>query len=201
MKRLWRLQNALSVLFLLASLASCWCPRRQESSAYSNPPPTLENSDLVGIWQAVYSGHEVEGGLWGQMTGVETLILGADGMYQQVYDNERGHVQVSPRNKWSVERLPDGRVQIHLVGAHFYPLEARIGEDLVGRTWAYDTSNDGTGHPLHLDGTEVILIVKVLPEQPEEVYLDYPPVGDPDNPVIVTFQRVSTLVLTPTLPP
>lgn len=185
-------RNLVLIAALFTMLSWCSCTIGPRSTELSDPPPTFQDSDLVGSWQADYGGHETQGGLWARMSGVETLVLRDDGMYRQVYDDGNGHVQTGLWNRWSAERLPDGRVRLHLVEGRFYPLEIELGEDLTNRTWAYQTYDDGTGHPLRLDGTEVILVVRVFSEEPEGVYLSYPPVGDPDSPVVVTFQRVSS---------
>lgn len=195
------LRNLVLIATLSAVLPWCSCTIGPRPTAYSDPPPTFQDSDLVGSWQAVYGGHEAEGGLWARMSGVEMLVLRADGMYQQVYNDGNERVQTGSWNTWSIERLPDGRVQVHLVGGRFYPLEIELGEDLADGTWAYHTYDDGTGHPLRLDGTEVILMVRALSAAPEEVYLSYPPVGDPDSPVVVTFQCTSTRDFAPTETP
>ncbi len=82
-----------------------------------NPPATLQPSDLIGIWEARYPGR-----------GVDKLIIKADGTYQQVFDDGKGYVYTSPWNEWRMERLPDGRVRLHLEGGRYYPEGPEIAE-------------------------------------------------------------------------
>jgi len=102
-------------LVLLVVLA---CALGSEAQ-YSNPPPTFQNSDLVGTWEA----HYME---WGS----DELILKADGAFKQVYQDHtvEGYVYETPWNRWWVERFSDGRVRVHLQGARFYAAGIRIAE-------------------------------------------------------------------------
>ncbi|NIN94247.1 MAG: hypothetical protein GTO49_04500, partial [Anaerolineae bacterium] len=149
----------------------------------------LEASDLVGTWSADY---EVSFGrrCWYRMTGVETLTLRADGTYQQLYDDGRGYVYVSPWNRWRLEEEEDrGASILHLEGGRFYPLGKEWAEALAERSWQYHSDDDGRGQPLDLDGTEVILHVR---SRSGQRCLEYPPVCDLDAPVIVNFRLVAS---------
>ncbi|NIQ82575.1 MAG: hypothetical protein GTN93_31755 [Anaerolineae bacterium] len=177
-------QFSLSVL-VAATIASC-CGRWVASYG-------LEASDLVGTWSADY---EASFGrrCWYRMTGVETLTLRADGTYQQIYDDGRGYVYVSPWNRWRLEE-DRGASILHLEGGRFYPLGKEWAEALAERSWQYHSDDDGRGQPLDLDGTEVILHVR---SRSGERSLEYPPVCDLDAPVIVNFRLVASPAATST---
>lgn len=189
------LQVALLGLALLAA-TSCLGER------YVDPAPTLRDSDLVGVWRAEYGLYQNNGWNWAKTTGSETLTLRADGMYRQVYDDGKGHVREEEWKKWWVYRFPDGRVRLWLDGGCFFPLDIdqRLSpltspcEDVI----YYSTNDDGTGHPLNLweYGAGVILYVQVPVGDPAEPRLRYPPVYDPDTPIIVTFRRLQVTVPT-----
>lgn len=169
---------------------------------FTAPLETLEASNLVGTWQANYENYELYDAAWMittlvRITGVEIFILKADGTYQQIYDNGKGYVYTSPWNKWSLERLPNGRLQVHLEGARYY---------LNGIEWAEDpgavvvTWDPATGEMVKLGkGKELILNVNVVVSTSSsgvtrEVILEHLPTGDPDSPEIVKFHRVTTPV-------
>ena len=65
----------------------------------------------------------------------------------------------------------------------------------------WHTDDDGMGHPLDLNSTTGITLETTqgwyVFTNEREVTLNYPPVCDLDNPVIVEFHRVITPVLTP----
>jgi len=147
----------------------------------------FDASDLVGTWRADYAGC-FEKRCWYLMTGFETLMLRPDGTYQQIYDDGKGYVYTSPWAKWYVEDRK-GSAVLHLEGGRFYPLGIGFAEALADGSWYYRSDDDGRGYPLHLDGTEVILHVRT---RSAERSLDYPPVCDPDVPVIVKFYLVAT---------
>lgn len=176
-------------LLVLALVTVTSCLRGQ---AFSDPPPTFRDGDLVGVWKAEYKGY----GARGVVKGIETLTLRGDGTYQQVYDGGSGNVQTGPWNRWWVEHFSDGGVRLWLERGRFYPQEID-----TGGSGAYFTRDDGTGHMLNLFGGRAVLIVQVRSDDPEEIRLVYPPVGDPDSPVVVTFQRVPANESTPTVGP
>jgi len=183
--RSWR--GTLAILLFLVS--SCLLAQR-----FSDPPLTFRDTDLVGVWKADYERH----GKGKQWRGSEVLTLGADGTFQQVY--EGGSKVGKSQGAWRVEHLPDGRVRLWLEGGRFYPdmLESNTPfEQLYG----YHTNNDGTGHPLDIQAGRAVLIVQVRSDNPSEIRLVYPAVGDPDSPVIVTFQRQTVLIPAATVVP
>jgi len=194
-----------SYLFLLSlallAVASCTAKR------YIDPAPTLQESDLVGVWGADYSIYQNKGWDWAKTTGFETLILRADGMYKQVYNDGKGHIREEKWKKWWLYRFPDGRVRLWLDGGCFFPLDVDTGfsplTSSCGEVIYYSTNDDGTGHPLDLweYGAGVLLYVQVPADNPGELLLRYPPVYDPDTPIIVTFRRLSTTVPTPDVLP
>jgi len=95
---------AVGSLILVALITSCEAP-------YSNPPTTFQDLDLVGTWKA----HYME---WG----IDQLVFREDRKFKQIYRDNlmKGYVYETPWNKWWVERLPDGRVRVHLQGARYY---------------------------------------------------------------------------------
>jgi len=111
MKRSEWLSMLVSVVVVLTA-AGC-------EARYSNPPPTFQDSDLMGTWEARYSERRVD-----------TLIFRADGTFKQIYHDGtvEGYVYETPWNEWWVERFPDGRVQVHLQGARYYLEGIRIAE-------------------------------------------------------------------------
>lgn len=172
------------VLFVLAlwTLVSC---RGRRGACYH-----FDTSDMVGVWTADYETCFGER-CWYGMTGVETLTLGGDGTYQQVYDDGRGYVYTSPWKTWRLEE-DRGSCVLRLEAGRFYPLGIEWAEALAEGSWTYHADDDGRGQPLDLDGTEVILFVYADGDPPGGVYLSYPPVCVPDVPVYVDFHRVET---------
>ncbi len=107
------------IVFALLVLCSCLTCRMTPAStaepAYSEPPPTFQDTNLVGTWEAHYCGFGIE---WGD----DELVLRADGTFKQIYHDRtvEGYVYETPWNEWWVERFPDGRIRVHLQGARFY---------------------------------------------------------------------------------
>lgn len=175
-----RAKRTASTLLILATLLTSAC-----SMLCSKPPATFQDADLVGTWEADYRKYRNHGGPWTAITSIEVLIFRSDGTYQQLYDDGEGTRYISAWNKWWVERFPDGAVRVHLNGGRFYPSEIHYGVgDII-----HNYNDDGSGHPLRLSNTEVVLIVKSSFGESHHVYLEYPPVGDPDSPIIVEFFR------------
>ena len=170
------------------SIAACWAGLNF---------PRLEASDLVGTWRADYDEDYFGRRCWYTVTGVETVSLRTDGTYQQVYDDGRGYVYTSPWNSWYLEDRK-GSAILHLEGGRFYPLGTEFAEALADGSSHYHSDDDGTGKPLDLDATEVILHVRTKSGQRS---LEYPPVCDLDSPAIVNFYLVATPVPTFTLLP
>jgi len=77
---------------------------------YQNPSSELQETDLVGTWQAHY----------GQS--VDTLVLSGDGSFQQIYQDgyAADYVYETAWNDYDLERFADGRVRLHLQGARYY---------------------------------------------------------------------------------
>jgi hypothetical protein len=127
-------RRGLLVLIVAAIIASlgCTCPCISmlplpggdpmcQEAPYSPPPETLQESDLVGTWEAYY---------WGDS--VDTLIMRDDGTFKQIFYDpaEDGYRYETPWNRWWLEKLPDGAVRLHLAGARYYPdgIETAEGE-------------------------------------------------------------------------
>lgn len=115
MKRIWWF-NVVLLLFLLSVVAVCtvcvvYTPSNIREIMESQPPPaTFQETDLVGTWEGHY------GSPWG----TDRLIIRENGTFRQIYINEKGYIYETSWNKWWVERLPDGRVRVHLEGARYY---------------------------------------------------------------------------------
>lgn len=107
-RRVW-LAIFLLVLCCEVPLA-CWVilAAVDPTRIYSAPPATFQDSDLAGTWEDHYWGGEVD-----------RLIIRPDGTFKQIYCNGDYRYE-TPWNKWWVERLPDGRVRVHLEGARYY---------------------------------------------------------------------------------
>jgi len=122
------------ILLLVIPLLSLLCCQMvitlstAEISKSENPSATLQESDLVGTWEADY----------GHYLGVDTLILRADGTFKQIYKNQReNYVYETPWNKWWLERFPDGRVRMHLKGARYYHDGIPLAEIHESEPWPY----------------------------------------------------------------
>jgi hypothetical protein len=158
-------------------------------AGFSHTP--LGPSDLAGTWRAHYEEDQFERcGCLSVVTGVETLVLRADGTYQQVYEDGRRYVYAGPWSAWYLEEVPGG-VTLHLEGGRFFPLGVGGAERLASGQLSYHSDDDGRGNPLDLDGSEVILNVVGSARASSGRYLEYPPVCDLDSPVIVTFYLVT----------
>lgn len=149
----------------------------------------LDASDLVGTWRAQYDELDFRG--CGDARGVETLTLRGDGTYHQAYHDRNGYVYASPWNSWYLQD-ETGTSVVHLEGGRFYPLGIQFAEALARGQAHYHSDDDGRGNPLDLDGTRVILYAYTSSGVPGGVYLEYPPVCDPDSPTIVHFYLPAT---------
>lgn len=125
----YRRHATLLAIASLALLLSCACPASlaryypfAESicleAPYSLPPSSLQESDLVGIWEARYR------------EGVDTLTIRDDDTFKQVYRDryEPDYLYETPWNEWWLERFGDGRVRVHLQGARYYPRGIQTAE-------------------------------------------------------------------------
>lgn len=106
----------LTTTFLLAILL-CGC---RGDPLCADPPASLRESDLVGVWEARYERNSRYDPY------SRDLLSLANGVYVQMYTerfrlSEYSHY-VSPRfeYEWWVERFPDGRVRVHLAEGRFY---------------------------------------------------------------------------------
>jgi hypothetical protein len=84
------------------------------------PPAAFQEIDLVGIWEARYSPERID-----------RLEIRDNGTFKQTYLDRTGpddYVYETPWNHWSLERLPDGRVIVHLQGARYYLAGKELGE-------------------------------------------------------------------------
>ena len=85
---------------------------------FGNLPRDLEESDLVGVWEASYGRNRTD-----------RLIIKEDGTYKQTFeDRETNYAFETDWNPWRLEELPDGRVYIHFDEGRYYPAGVRIAE-------------------------------------------------------------------------
>lgn len=100
----------LSFLLFFLSVTMCGRPHMPERP-YLNPLATLQDSDLVGVWEVRYFGG-----------GVDRLTIRADGTFKQVYRDaiRKDYVWETPWNEWWLEHFSDGRARLHLRGARYY---------------------------------------------------------------------------------
>ena len=102
----------LLALFLLAS-QSCSPP-----VADSSPRNPVVEADIVGTWQLDYEGTQTRGG-W--LSGIETIVLKANGSYIQYFDNgKEGRSPVSS-NTWILTRNYDDKQAVKLESMHYFP--------------------------------------------------------------------------------
>lgn len=162
--------------------------RRAEPFCDCSPP--LQESDVVGEWMIVHPRWESGSIPAYRHRTTETLILRADGMYQQSYRDEAGTVRMELWKTWWMEHLLNGRVRIWLEEGRFYPLQ-ELGLVSADGSYEYYTSDDLTGYPLHLDGSRLALIVNVSPFDLEWMALLYPPVEEFGDYFFWWFERVA----------
>jgi len=107
--------SIVSLLLLVMMMVSACIGQRE----FENPPATFQESLLVGTWEAHYDGPG---------TGVDRLVLRADGTFQQEYNSLQSLYFKTSWNKWRVQQFMDGRIYVHLEGARFYDKGIRVGE-------------------------------------------------------------------------
>jgi hypothetical protein len=80
-------------------------------------PLTVSVSDLEGVWEARY------------VFGNDMLTIKSDGTFRQVYENSReNYVFDSGWNQWTLEKLPNEIVRLHLQGGRYYPAGISLAE-------------------------------------------------------------------------
>lgn len=91
------------LIILVLTVNSC-------SIRFTNPSPNLESSDLEGMWTAHYS-----------LGTTDTITLKPDGTFRQIFrDADEEYVFDSGRNHWTLEKLPNGIIRLHLYGGRYY---------------------------------------------------------------------------------
>jgi len=128
------IRAALLITLVAVTGLSCAGPFRSLQmclrAPYSPPPEVIVPSDLVGTWEAHYG------------RSVDRLILRADGTFQQVYIDhyDEEYTYETDWNAWSIQRLRDGEVRLHLRGARFYQDGIHAAEEgsLGGAASFYD---------------------------------------------------------------
>lgn len=86
---------------------------------YIPPPAPFAEADLIGTWSATY----------GSPTTTDTIILHADGTYQQVFQSpELDYYYESSWNKWQLEYSSSGKPKVHFEGMRYYDSLREIGE-------------------------------------------------------------------------
>ena len=115
----------ITILLFFGSISFAACTQIADSG---DPPTTLQESDLVGTWEANY----------GSYYGVDELVLEANGTFKQLYKNQKeGYVYETPWNRWSLEQAPDGRMRLYLNGARYYPGGIEEAEFYAANPWPF----------------------------------------------------------------
>ncbi len=115
------------------------------------------------------------------MRGIETITLAADGTFSQRFDSPPGATEAA--GTWFIDN--DG---VHLQGAKFFA----YGPD-IAREGAYRSGPDCEDRrTITLGPAEVLLCVRSDRNATSGVVLRHLPVGDPDAPEVVTFDRIET---------
>lgn len=169
-------------------LVSCFAPSPQRSF-------TVE--DVAGAWQVDYSRYDLPyfgdeqikalltrqppAADIGWVRGIETITLAPDGTFSQRFDSPSGAIEAA--GTWFIDN--EG---VHLQGARFFP----YGPDIARKGGYYSGPDCGDRRTITLGPAEVLLCVKSDRDAPGGVVLRHLPVGDPDAPEIVTFDRTET---------
>lgn len=135
MKRIWCLGIAMASITLVACICVCCLIYvfpisfgGEDETPYSNPPLTLQESDLAGTWEVRYGWGSPFPGEW-EGWGDDTLIIRADGTFKQIFKHAReNYVYETPWNNWTFERFSDGRIRLHLQGARYYKVGVEFAE-------------------------------------------------------------------------
>jgi hypothetical protein len=187
------------LLNVLGLVMMCCCGLWFPLPQPENPPETFREEDLVGIWKAGYGDGEWR--LCDERAGVdvetieqarslvEWLMLREDKTFYQVLQDRKGKIpDQHARGTWWVERFPDGVTRLHLEGGRFFAGEVCYSYPTLTPNAGPHYARDQTGHELY-DAGKAVLIVG-WNRRAEELYLEYPRIGDPDAPLIIQFQRV-----------
>lgn len=88
----------------------------------------LAEQEIAGTWVSHYNVI----GLWPVSHWLEQdrLIIREDGIFKQIYRNAWDYCYryETPWNEWWIEARPDGNMWLHLKGARYYVMGARVGE-------------------------------------------------------------------------
>lgn len=99
------------IVLILAVPSAC-------NATFDNPPVDLQTSDLVGTWETRYGGGRVD-----------RILIREDGTYKQIYYDKRNNYSwETPWNKWSLEKLPDGNMRLHLQGGRYFLAGIEVAE-------------------------------------------------------------------------
>jgi hypothetical protein len=178
MNRTKKLGAALLASAAVAVSSACTCGRLVASfvphdpmcleAPYSNPPTTLQESDLAGTWQTHHD-----------QIGVDRLIINADGTFKQIYEERMAYVvrvysYETPWNDWWLERFPDGRVRLHLEGARYYRRGKTVAE-LDGMGFGPQPNPWLFGDPFSRESVEMVgkLILNVRADSRDERLLHH----------------------------
>jgi len=139
-------------------------------------PKAITAEELIGTWEADYSKYNlIDTSIPAAMTFTERIVLKLDHTYEQFRDDE-----LIAKGDW---RYNVQTHSVYLTGAIMLEegksMEPRFGGVAIGCD----------GRSIKFDGTEVILCVK---RKSGSVILHHLPIGDPDSPVFITFEKVSS---------
>ncbi len=166
------------VIGMLISLASCTMP--------FEPQPTFMPEDVAGAWRADYSQFTVPDVslpvAFDSIDGVETVVLMADGTFQQTFSGDR---EETTYGAWTIDV---GDI-LHLEGAKTYTYGLQFADRLANGQ-ARASVDDCHGQPIEISGADLMLCVRPDRNTPGLLILQHLEIGDPDSPQVVTFYRV-----------
>lgn len=167
-----------------ASILRLWCLVLMLVALTACAARQVVEKDLAGEWRAAY---DVDN-FGTHVGGVENLTLTPDGKFKQRYVNDNYKYE-SDWGNWKLVQLPNGRYQLHLEHARFYPEGTQLAEELASGERRIARCDPGTGKTISVKDT-VILNIEVSPSSPRQLELLHLPVGDPDAPDYVRFELV-----------
>jgi len=186
---MYRSFRYLMVILLVAFFTAC-------SLAPEEEIPPIERDNLIGTWTADYSHYNREPRGVTLPDGKETLVLRADGTFEQDFQAVTGfHRKVL--GKWESENVKTDRyrMRIHLYGAMYYleGLSAATDPNFGATMWdpivhQYVSIGSKSGVVI-LYATRLLWKSQSPCGRKYDLVLQHLPIGDLDAPTWVTFYR------------
>ena len=92
-------RGVLYVMFILVTLVLSGCMDDIRYRVSCQRPYDIEQSEIVGVWQITYRKYKNPDSPSSRISGVETLIIHADGTYNQHFQSA-AYNYTSPANRW-----------------------------------------------------------------------------------------------------